>query len=143
MPKKKQPEAAAEETIVFDLAAALGATPETSGQVLTLYIPNKDRHGHEFGTQRKWTLEAAEILAAIGGGVTIMPPTEGGWVNDEDKTIWEDPVLVYSYIKPDRFLAELPRLREFLHRMGRETNQGEVVVSFEGRFYRVRTFDRS
>jgi hypothetical protein len=35
----------------------------------------------------------------------------------------------------------LPRLREFLHRMGRETNQGEIAFEFDGRFYRIRTFD--
>lgn len=131
-----------EETLEVDLAQALGATAEVSGQVLTLYIPNRDRQGKELGTQRKWVLEAAEILAAIGGGVTIMPPAEGGWVDDQGKIIWEDPVLVYSYVKPDRLVAELPRLRGFLHRMGRETNQGEVAVEFDGLFYRIRTFDR-
>jgi len=39
------------------------------------------------------------------------------------------------------FLQNLPRLREFLHRMGRETNQGEVAFEFAGRFYRIRMFD--
>ena len=56
------------------LAEAIGASDETSIQVLTLYIPNKDCHNAEFGHQRKWVLEAAGLLARIGGGVTIMPP---------------------------------------------------------------------
>jgi hypothetical protein len=29
----------------------------------------------------------------------------------------------------------------FLHRMGRETNQGEIAFEFDGRFYRIRNFD--
>ena len=71
----------------IDLGDALGASGEMSPQVLTLYIPNKDRVGREFGTQRKWVLEAAELLPQIGGGVTIMPPTEGGWLNEDNGTI--------------------------------------------------------
>ncbi len=129
--------------ISFNLQKALGSSKETSEQLLALYIPNKDRDGLEFGTQRKWVLEAAEILAPIGGGVTIMPAAEGGWLNAEGKIIWEHPVIVYSYVKPRSFFKELPRLRQFLHRLGRDTNQGEVVVEFDGRFYRINEFDRA
>jgi hypothetical protein len=70
-----------------------------------------------------------------------MPPVEGGWQNDEGEVIWENPVVVYSFIRPDEFLASLSRIREFLHRMGRETNQGEIAVEFDRRFYRIRAFD--
>jgi hypothetical protein len=116
-----------------DLAAALGASEGgVSTQVLTLYIPNKDRDNNEFGTQRKWVLEAGQLLAKIGGGFTIMPAVEGGWVNPEGgDLIWENPVLIYTYVKWENFLANLPALREFLHRMGRETGQGEVAVEFD------------
>jgi len=125
----------------LDLREALGASQETSEQLLSLYIPDKDRHGAELGTQRKWILEAALILAAMGGGVTIMPAVEGGWMTLEKAIIWEHPVVVYSYVKPRLFLEQLPRLHKFLHRLGRETNQGEVVVEFDGRFYRITKFD--
>jgi hypothetical protein len=37
----------------------------------------------------------------------------------------------------------LPELRSFLHRMGRETRQGEVAFEFDGRFYRIRGFDEA
>ncbi len=78
-------------------------------------------------------LEAADLLARIGGGVTIMPPTEGGWFDEQSSIIiWERPVIVYTYIKPDEFEQHLAELREFLHRMGRETHQGEVAVEFDG-----------
>jgi hypothetical protein len=53
----------------------------------------------------------------------------------------EEPVVVYSYVLDEPFLANLSRLREFLHRMGRETDQGEVAFEFGNRFYRIRTFD--
>lgn len=126
----------------IDLGEALGGSDATSTQVLTLYIPNKDRDGNEFGTQRKWVLGAAHLLAQIGGGVTVMPACEGGWLNPETaQVIWEAPVVVYTYVKPELFLSWLPKLREFLHRLGRETNQGELAVEFDGSFYRITTFD--
>ncbi len=125
-----------------DLADALGASNVASDQILTLYIPDKDREGEELGTQRKWVLDAADLLARIGGGVTIMPPAEGGWFDtDNDRVIWERPVVVYTYVKPDLFLERLSDLRVFLHRLGREANQGEIVVEFDGAFYRITKFD--
>ena len=105
----------------FDLAAALGASDASSPQLLTLYIPNKDLDGREFGTQRLWVLEAARLLAEFGGGVTILPPCEGGWWNEASRQIiWEAPVIVYTYVKTDAFLRGLPRLR--LPRHARSTS---------------------
>ena len=132
----------AEEDETIDLAETLGVSASTSVQQLTLYIPNKDRENDEIGNQRKWVLEAAEILAEIGGGFTILPPVEGGWVNENGDVIWEHPVLLYTYIKPVPFLNALPRLREFLHRLGRETNQGEVAIELLGEFHRISDFDQ-
>jgi hypothetical protein len=86
-------------------------------------------------------LEALHILSEIHGGASAMPPVEGGWRNDDGDIIWENPVVVYSYVKPAAFLATLTRMREFLHRMGRETEQGEIAVEFDERFYLIRNFD--
>jgi hypothetical protein len=137
-PSEDQSQAATE----IDLVAALGASIELSPQELRLYIPNKDRYSNEFGCQRKWVLEASSLLARIGGGVTMLPPAEGGWYDQENDTIvWESPILVYTYVKPDLFEKHLPELRQFLHRLGRETNQGEVALEFDGDFYRINKYD--
>jgi hypothetical protein len=37
--------------------------------------------------------------------------------------------------------ANMARLREFLHRFGRETNQGKVVFEFDGNFWPIDKFD--
>jgi hypothetical protein len=120
---------------------ALGADGGISVQSLTLYVPNKDRDGREIGDQRRWVLEAAQLLARIGGGVTILPPVEGGWQNPNGGLVWESPVLVYTYVRPAEFRQLMPDLRQLLHRLGRETNQGEVAVEFDGRLYRITNFD--
>ncbi|MBI5477981.1 MAG: hypothetical protein HY906_03950 [Deltaproteobacteria bacterium] len=129
------------EELVLDLGGALGADETTSVQRLTLYIHDKDKDGVEFGTQRRWVLEAAKLLTQMGGGATIMPPVEGTWLNKSTATVvWERPVLVYTFVQPDPFVGLLPDLRKFVRRLGRETNQGEVVVEFDGNLIRVTDF---
>jgi hypothetical protein len=125
----------------MDLGAELGASGGTSVQCLTLYIPSHDEAGDEIGDQRRWVLRAAQLLAQIGGGVTIMPPVEGGWLKPDGTVIWEDPVLVYTFIRSGPFKRLLPDLRRFLHSLGRETRQGEVALEFDGSFYRINKFD--
>ncbi len=81
-------------------------------------------------------------MSKIGGGATALPPVDGAWVNPEtSQLIREKIVLAYTFIDPDKFEATLPELRTFLHRLGRETDQGEVVVEFDNELYRLRTFD--
>lgn len=129
--------------VEMDFISRLGAEESVSIQALTLYIPDRDRDGNEIGNQRKWVLEGAALLAEIGGGATIAPAAEGGWLDREaGRVVWERPVLVYTYVEDERLLAAIPRLRDFLHRMGRETRQGEVAFEFDGEFYRIRKFDR-
>ena len=125
----------------LDLAGVFGADAGVSAQCITLYIPNKDRYGREIGNQRKWVLEAIRLLSEINGGATAMPPVEGGWLDDDKRIIWENPVVVYSFIKMERFVESIPTLREFLHTLGRETDQGEIAFEFDRKFFRIRNFD--
>jgi hypothetical protein len=122
------------------LAEALGAD-SVAAQCFTVYVPNKDQHDQEIGTQRRWVLDAIHLLSEINGGATAIP-VEGGWLNEQGQIILEHPVIVYSFVtRPDEFLKGLPRIRAFLHQMGRETNQGEVAFEFDDHFYRIRHFD--
>jgi hypothetical protein len=126
----------------MDLSEQLGAKAGTSVQSLTIYIPNKDRHGNEIGEQRKWVLEGARLLAEIGGGVTILPPVEGGWLDEtKGEIVWENPILIYTFIIPSKFKAKMIELRRFLHALGSQTHQGEVAFEFDGKFYRITEFD--
>jgi hypothetical protein len=129
------------EPIRINLSESLGASAGVATQCFAIYVPNKDKDGKEIGNQRKWVLEAIGLLTRLNGGATAMPPVEGAWRNEGGLTVWENPIVVYSFIKPDELFASLPAVREFLHRMGRETNQGEVAFEFEDRFYLIGQFD--
>jgi hypothetical protein len=128
----------------LDLAAALGAERAASTQVLSLYIPNKDRRGRPIRTA-PWIREAQEILTRIGEGYTTTPPHDGGWETVSGKVQREKTVIVYTYIKPERFLAHVAALRAFLHRFGRQTDQEVVVVELSGVegswFFRIKEYD--
>ena len=127
----------------IDLGAELGAAEGFSTQRLTLFIPNKDQTGRKLKDHKRWVDEARELLSRIGGGATAFPPADGNWVNDRGELLWEKTVMVFCYVLPDEFRARTKDLREFAHRFGRETNQGEVAVEFDGEFYRIKKFDEA
>jgi hypothetical protein len=125
----------------IDLGAALGAEGAHSTQRLTLYIPNKDRLGNALADHDRWVVQARELLSDLGGGATAFPPADGTWLDDNGKLLWEQTRIVYCYIFPEQFRARIGALRDFLHRFGNDTNQGEVVVEFDGQFFRIRKYD--
>ena len=125
----------------FDLGKELGATEEPSGQRLTLYIPNKDKSGELIEAHSNWCKEAQELLTAIGDGATAFPPVEGTWRKPDGTDLWEQTKIIYTYIDPDKMATNIGRLREFLHRFGRETNQGRVVFEFDGNLWPIEMFD--
>jgi hypothetical protein len=125
----------------FNLGKELGATEEPSAQRLTLYLPNKDRVGDLIDGHEKWTREAQKLLTEIGGGATAFPPADGTWRKPDGSDLWEQTRMVYTYIDPDKLAANMSRLRTFLHRFGRETNQGKVVVEFDGWLWSIDKYD--
>lgn len=140
-----------EETSLVEI---VGTEEESSIQQLTLYIPSKDKNGKEVPNILDWIKESRKLLTFIGGGATALPPADGTWLSPEIKietvtdlkdedVIWEKTTIIYTYIKADSFLKSLRALRNFLHRFGRETNQGEVVFEFDGKFFRISNFDRN
>jgi len=129
------------DTIGFSPGTVLGAAESAAIECLTLYIPNKDAAGHAFD-QRPWIDDALALLSEIGGGATVLPPAEGAWLNPETgELIKESVVLIYTYVDPDRFVAALGNVRRFAHRLGRETRQGEVIIEFGTRLYKIRQHD--
>jgi hypothetical protein len=131
-----------DDSIDVILSKLLGASEEPAVQILTLYIPDKDKDGKRIKNLNSWIKEAQKVLTVIGRGSTSIPPADGTWLNPEIKEIiWEKTTIMYTYIDPDSFEENAALLREFLHRFGRETNQGEVVFEFDGKFYRIHRYD--
>ncbi len=99
------------------------------------------KDGNSIANHRDWVEEALALLSEINGGATATAPVEGAWENDAGILIREQTVLVYSFVKADAFIENLARIRDLLHRFGRETGQGEVAFEFDHEFFLIRTYD--
>ncbi len=109
-----------------DFAGALGAS-EAASALLVLFVPSKDR-GNRAIDQRFWVEEALNVLGTLFGGATAFPKGRGIWRDDAQggKLLFDEPVVIRCYTGEPLIEQQMPALRDFLYRMGREARQGAV-----------------
>jgi len=123
----------------------LGAGPPAGTLQITLFVPSVDRNGKPI-PQVKWREEALRVFGRLFRGATAFPPGRGVWRDDagQGELVFDDTVLVTSYVAPKLLtVAALSELRQFLHRLGRETRQGEVGIIIGGSYYGITKFDEA
>lgn len=113
--------------------------------LLILWIPGRDRNNNDLaaGEQERWAREAMKLLGGLFGGSTRMPVAEGSWLNPEtDELICEPVILIHCYVRASDIISreKMHEVACFMHRMGRETEQGEVAVVIGETFHRIREF---
>jgi hypothetical protein len=94
---------------------------------LVLFIPSRDRHDRGID-QAHWVEEVLRVLGTLFGGATAFPQGKGIWRDDAQggKLLFDEPVVIQCYTSEQAIERQAPRLREFLHRMGREAKQGAI-----------------
>jgi hypothetical protein len=128
-----------------DRQEILGSEAETGACLVVLFIPSKTDKGKDLPRgedQKLWADAAGEMLTNQFGGSTEMPAAKGMWQNDDGEIIKESVILIHSYarqshVEDDKKWEEVAR---FLHRMGKKTRQGEVVVVIDNVLHRIRRF---
>lgn len=124
-------------------STALSSERELNSILFVLFIPSKDKNGSDLRDQALWANAAGDLLTRLFGGSTEMPPARGKWYNEETgQIISEEVILLHSYAREGDAAndGKLRQMAEFCHRMGRETNQGEVALIIDGIFHRMRSF---
>ncbi len=126
-----------------NIKRTLGATYPVGASQVVLFIPDRNREDTPID-QQHWVDEALDVMGMLFRGATAFPPGRGVWRDDEHggKLLKEQTVMVVSYV--DRRLltiARLRSLRQFLHRLGRETQQGEVGVVIDSKYYGISRYD--
>lgn len=116
---------------------------DSNDLLFILFIPSRDKNGVDLADHRQWVEAAARLLGRLFNGSTVMPPAQGTWLNPEsNELIYEEVVLVHSYTKNE--IGTRPEIIEeigrFVHRMGNQTNQGEVGIVIDNTFHRIRNF---
>jgi len=128
-----------------DIYSAIGATHPVGSEQITIFIPSKDQLGKAID-QDRWVNEALETLGRLFRGATAFPPGKGIW-RDDDKggiLLKEITVMIVSYVnKADLHNKNLKKLRSFLHRFGREADQGEVGLIISGKYYGISVYDEA
>lgn len=109
-----------------DQAARLGANKAAS-TLLVLFIPSRDRFDRAID-QNHWVNEALATLGRLFGGATAFPQGRGVWRDDAQggKLLFDEPVVIQCYTAEELIEQEADNLRDFLHRLGREAQQGAV-----------------
>lgn len=123
-----------------DLHEALGAGPPAGVDQVTLFVPSVDRDGEPID-QAYWTEQALATFGRLFRGATAFPPGRGVWRDDErgGELVYDDTQMVTSYVPSGAFDDEetVKRLKEFLFRMGREANQGEIGIVIDGTYFGI------
>jgi hypothetical protein len=119
-----------------------GSTSPVGGSEVTIFIPSKNKLGEDID-QQHWRTCALETLGRLFRGATAFPPGKGVWRNDErgGELIFEETIMITSYVPEHELKKRVQDLRRFLHRFGRETNQGEIGLVINGTYYPITTFD--
>jgi hypothetical protein len=120
-----------------DFAGVLGASKAAS-TLLVRFIPSRDRHDRAIG-QEHWVDEALEVLGTLFGGATAFPQGKGVWRDDAQggKLLFDEPVVIQCYTSEQAIERQAPRLREFLHRMGREAMQGAIGLVIDSDYLEI------
>lgn len=122
------------------LHEALGAGPPAGVDQVTLFVPSLDRHGEPID-QGYWTEQALATFGRLFRGATAFPPGRGVWRDDErgGELVYDDTQMVTSYVPSGSFDDEetVKKLKEFLCRMGRDANQGEIGIVIDGTYFGI------
>ena len=110
---------------------------------VTVFVPSQTRDGIPIDHDA-WQVQTLETMAKLFGGATAIECT-GAWRDDENGGVIgvEKISTVYSLMAKSSWNKKtVPELAKFLHRMGRELNQGEIGLVVDGRYFPIREFNK-
>ena len=100
---------------------------KSAATLLVTFIPSHDRDSQAID-QNPWVETALGTLGRLFGGATAFPRGRGVWRDDArgGALVFDEPVVIQCYTTTERIEESAAELRQFLVRMGTETNQGAV-----------------
>lgn len=125
------------------LAGELGGDPTLGTVHLLLFVPTVQRDG-KTPVPVTWTRRSLEVLGRLFRGATAYPRGLGVWRDDQHGglLVYDRTTIVFAYVTPGDLTTEaVSELRRYLHRLGRETNQGEVGLVLDGSYIGITRFE--
>ena len=107
--------------------------------LLVLFIPSHNRKQRATFDQQHWVDNALATLGTLFGGATAYPQGKGVWRDDAQggRLVFDKPVVIQCYTSEKAIEAKAAALREFLVRMGTETNQGAVGFVIDDQYLEI------
>lgn len=115
----------------IDFGKRLKASQSASIQRVSIYLADTNRRDEPIDLTH-WVDRCVHLFVDLNDGCTRLPLAFGAF-RDQDGSIFEHTVVVYSYITdPRRFHDRFNELVAFVHDFGRVTEQKAVMVEFAG-----------
>jgi hypothetical protein len=107
--------------------------------LVVLFIPSVDRDEKPID-QEAWVTAGLKMLGALLTGGTAFPQGRGVWRDDSrgGLLIFDEPTLIQCYTTQALVDQHLDAVRDFLLKMGGETNQGAVGIVIDGVYYEIK-----
>lgn len=117
---------------------SLFGAAKANSTLLVLFIPSADRNQKSVA-QDVWVEEALAVLGQLFGGATAFPRARGVWRDDarHGALVFDEPVVIQCYTNSKLIEANAAKLREFLVRMGTQTNQGAVGLVIDRHYLEI------
>ena len=109
---------------------------------MSVLVPSQTRGGVAID-HAAWKTQTIEEMAKLFRGATAIEG-DGGWRDDDQSggIVVEKVSMVFSLMaKSDWNKKTAAQLAQFLRRMGRETNQGEIGLMVNAEYFPIREFD--
>jgi hypothetical protein len=128
----------------FDTGRWLGSIEgDPKDFIVIVFVPSQTRDGKPVDHDG-WRQETLQVMAQLFQGATAVEGS-GAW-RDDDRggAIKEERIsAVYSLMaEADWNERTASTLGQFLRRMGREANQGEVGIIVNGEYFPIREFGK-
>jgi len=127
---------------IAEIQKLLGAYGETKDRHVCVFVPSRARDGSQID-HKFWRSEAVRVLSQLFGGATSVY-AYGGWLDEEmgGEIKEEEESLVFSFFSSSELDKNaVLELKRFVHRLGRDAQQGEIGVHLDNQFLRFRRFD--
>lgn len=105
---------------------------------LTIFIPNKDKHGKLIEALYHWVNEAQLLFTSLFGGCTCIHHAKGMWYNQTDGIFMDETTaIVTTYVNIEDLQKHMSTIQCFVQNFLSITNQDAVAIEYDGYMYFV------
>lgn len=122
----------------------LGLSPDAVYRpvTITIFIPDRDAFGSPINV-KYWIDATCQLLAHKFGGASVSPAYRGYWHNSKTEDLIDEKTYqITVFAEGVDLKRHADSLKNHLLKFGRETQQGEVLLTIDNILLRYTEFDQ-